>query len=486
MKIFNSLSGKKEEFVPIGDEVKMYVCGINPYDDAHIGHALSYIFFDVVRRYLEYRGYKVKHVQNITDIEDNIIAHANERGITVQELTQKYVERFDEDMAALNVQPAHIYPRAMSEIDKMLEIVQGLVDKGFAYAVGGNVYFRVRNMPDYGKLSHRTLDSMMAGARIETGEEKEHPMDFILWKEAKPGEPSWDSPWGKGRPGWHIECSAMSIKYLGEQIDIHGGGQDVVFPHHENEIAQSESFTGKKPFVKYWMHNGLLQMADEKMSRSLGNLITIRRALEICSSDAIHIFVLGSYYRSPLAFSEASLEAAERGAERLRQAVRDEKKPEKSSGSIDAEAYRKKFIEAMDDDFNTAQAIALLFDLARDINRAGESGKDVGLAREVLKELGGVLGLTFEAGKKPSLDARLLKDLAESIHNQIKEANLVGITLGDIPADAGAIIEQLITARKELRQAKKYQLADDIRNKLGELGIALEDSPRGTTWKHKR
>jgi cysteinyl-tRNA synthetase len=486
MKVFNSLSGKKEEFVPIGDEVKMYVCGINPYDDAHIGHALSYIFFDVVRRYLEYRDYKVKHVQNITDIEDNIIAHANERGITVQELTQKYVERFDEDMAALNVQPAHVYPRAMGEIDKMLEIVQGLVDKGFAYAVGGNVYFRVRNMPDYGKLSHRTLDSMMAGARIETGEEKEHPMDFILWKEAKPGEPSWDSPWGKGRPGWHIECSAMSIKYLGEQIDIHGGGQDVVFPHHENEIAQSECFTGKKPFVKYWMHNGLLQMAEEKMSRSLGNLITIRRALEICSSDAIHLFVLGSYYRSPLVFSEASLEAAERGAERLRQAVRDDKKVEKTSGSVDAESYRKKFIEAMDDDFNTAQAIALLFDLARDINRADESGKDTSQAREVLRELGGVLGLTFEAGKETPLDAGLLKELAESLNLQMKEASLETISINDISSDGSKVIEQLITARKELRQVKKYQLADEIRNKLGELGIALEDSPQGTIWKRKR
>jgi cysteinyl-tRNA synthetase len=457
MKVFNSLSGKKEEFVPIGDEVKMYVCGINPYDDAHIGHALSYIFFDIVRRYLEYRGYKVRHVQNITDIEDNIIAHANERGITVQELTQKYVERYDEDMAALNVQPAHVYPRAMSEIDKMIEIVQGLVEKGFAYAVGGNVYFRVRSVPDYGKLSHRTLDSMMAGARIEAGEEKEHPMDFLLWKEAKPGEPSWDSPWGKGRPGWHIECSAMSIKYLGEQIDIHGGGQDVVFPHHENEIAQSESFTGKKPFVKYWLHNGLLQMAEEKMSRSVGNLITIRRALEICSSDAIHLFVLSSYYRSPLAFSEASLEAAERGAERLRQAIRDSREAANSKGSVNAESYRDRFIKAMDDDFNTAQAIALLFDLAREINRADESGKDAGKAREVLKELGGVLGLTFEAPAEAPLDS----ELQERINK---------------------LIEERTAARKE----KNWQLADEIRDKLGELGIALEDGPQGTTWKRKR
>lgn len=457
MKVFNSLSGKKEEFVPPGSEVKMYVCGINPYDDAHIGHALSYIFFDVVRRYLEYRGYKVRHVQNITDIEDNIIAHANERGITVLELTQKYVERFDEDMKALNVQPAHVYPRAMSEIDKMLEIIQGLVEKGFAYSVGGSVYFRVRSVPDYGKLSHRTLDSMMAGARIEAGEEKEHPMDFLLWKEAKPGEPSWDSPWGKGRPGWHIECSAMAIKYLGEQIDIHGGGQDVVFPHHENEIAQSESFTGKKPFVKYWMHNGLLQMADEKMSRSVGNLITIRRALEICSSDAIHLFVLGSYYRSPLAFSEASLEAAERGAERLRQAVRPKDYEKETVGETNPEDYKRRFIEAMDDDLNTAQAISILFDLAHDINRAGEAGYEVSQAQKMLTELGGVLGLTFEAPAEAPLDA----ELQERINK---------------------LIEERTVARKE----KNWQLADEIRNKLGELGIVLEDGPQGTTWKRKK
>jgi len=373
MKILNTLSGQKEELVPEGDEVKMYVCGINPYADAHIGHAMSYIFFDVVRRYLEFRGYRVRHVQNITDIEDNIIAQANKLGVSVPELTQKYVERYDEDMEALNVLPAHVYPRAMGEIDKMIEIVRGLVDKGFAYAVGGNVYFRVRNVPDYGKLSGRNLEQMMAGARIEPGEDKEHPMDFLLWKESKPGEPSWDSPWGQGRPGWHIECSAMSIKYLGETLDIHGGGQDVLFPHHENEIAQSESFTGKKPFVRYWLHNGLLKMheTDEaKMSRSLGNLVTIREALEKYSSDAIRIFILSSYYRSPLTYSEEVLESAERGAERLRQAAQNEAGGDKANGKIDIESCRNRFIEAMDDDFGTPQALAALFDLARDINRA--------------------------------------------------------------------------------------------------------------------
>ena len=456
MQIFNSLSGKKEEFQPQGDVVTMYVCGINPYDDAHIGHALSYIFFDVVRRYLEYRGYKVKHVQNITDIEDNIIATANRRGVSVPELTQKYVERYDEDMAALNVRPAHIFPRAMGEIDKMIEIVQGLIEKEFAYAVGGNVYFRVRNMPDYGKLSHRTLDSMMAGARVEAGEEKEHPMDFILWKESKPGEPSWDSPWGKGRPGWHIECSAMSIKYLGEQIDIHGGGQDVVFPHHENEIAQSESFTGKKPFVKYWMHNGLLQMGEEKMSRSVGNLITIREALQKYSADAIHVFVLGSYYRSPLTYTEEALEAAERGAERLRQAVSRDDAGGKGE-TLDTTPYRNKFVDAMNDDFNTPQGLAVLFDLAREINQAVDKGIGTAQARQALKGLGEVLGLTFNEPEEAPLDAEMEERISK-------------------------FIEERTTARME----KNWQLADEIRSKLDELGIALEDTPAGTVWKRKR
>jgi cysteinyl-tRNA synthetase len=457
MKIYNSLSAKKEEFQPQGDVVTMYVCGINPYDDAHIGHALSYIFFDVVRRYLEYRGYKVKHVQNITDIEDNIIATANRRGVSVPELTQKYVERYDEDMAALNVRSAHFFPRAMGEIDKMIEIVQGLVKKKFAYAVGGNVYFRVRNMPDYGKLSHRTLDSMMAGVRVDTEEEKEHPMDFILWKKSKPGEPSWDSPWGRGRPGWHIECSAMSIKYLGEQIDIHGGGQDVVFPHHENEIAQSESFTGKKPFVKYWMHNGLMQMGEEKMSRSVGNLITIREALQKYSADAIHVFVLSSYYRSPLTYTAEALEAAARGADRLRQVIKREFGKNEPTGEMVTETFQERFIEAMDDDFNTAQALAVIFDFAHDINRAGEAGCGVKKAQQVLVELGGVLGLTFREPEEAPLD----EELQERINK---------------------FIEDRTTARRE----KNWQLADEIRDKLDELGITLEDTSTGTVWKRKR
>ncbi len=451
--------------MPQGDEVTMYVCGINPYADAHIGHAMSYLFFDVVRRYLEFRGYKVKHVQNITDIEDNIIAHANELGVSVPELTQKYVERYDEDMEALNVLPAHDYPRAMGEIDKMIEIVQGLLDKGFAYAVGGNVYFRVRNVPDYGKLSGRSLESMMAGARIEPGEEKEHPMDFLLWKEAKPGEPSWESPWGEGRPGWHIECSAMSIRYLGETIDIHGGGQDVLFPHHENEIAQSESFTGKKPFVRYWLHNGLLKMheTDEaKMSRSLGNLITIRDAVEKYSADAIRLFVLSSYYRSPLTYSEETLEAAERGAERLCQAVSRTSEGSKGEAQIDTESYRQRVVEAMDDDFGTAQAVAVLFDLASAINQAADGGNSIDKAQSTLVSLGrAVLGLKLPRHIRVKLSDRI------SIKDTIK------VTV--IPGSVNARIRRLVEERATCRENKNWQQADGIRNKLAELGVILED-----------
>ncbi len=456
MKIFNTLSGKKEEFTPIGDPVTMYVCGVNPYSDAHIGHAMSYIFFDVVRRYLEFRGYRVKHVQNITDIEDNIIATANRQGVTVEELTQKYTKRYDEDMAALNVRPPHFYPRAMGEIDKMIEVVKTLEEKGFAYAIGGDVYFRVKKMPDYGKLSKRDPEQMMSGTRIEASDQKEDVLDFVLWKAAKPGEPSWDSPWGKGRPGWHIECTAMSMKYLGNQIDIHGGGQDVVFPHHENEIAQSESYSGKKPFVRYWMHNGLLRLGEEKMSKSLGNLITIRDALKKYTPDGLRSFFLSSYYRSPLTYTTEAIEAAEKGAERLRQAANGKSKENAPAADFNADAFRQQFIDAMDDDFNTASAIALLFDLVREINRADDAGLDATTMRLTLKELGGALGLTFTAPEETGT------------------------------ADAAPFIDLLIKVRAELRKARQFQLADTVRDRLTALDIVLEDTPQGTIWKKKR
>jgi cysteinyl-tRNA synthetase len=474
MKITDTLTGKKEEFKPHGDVVTMYVCGINPYADSHIGHALSYVIFDVVRRYLEFRGYKVKHVENVTDVEDNIINHANRLGITVKELTEKYTLRYFEDMDALNILRPHHTPKATETIPEIINMTEGLIYKKFAYAVGGNVFFRVRKVTDYGKLSKRPVEQMMAGARVEAAEHKEDPMDFALWKEAKPGEPSWDSPWGKGRPGWHIECSAMSIKFLGEQIDIHGGGQDVVFPHHENEIAQSESYTGKKPFVQKWMHNGLLQMGSEKMSKSLGNLITIRDALKKYTPDGLRVFFLSSYYRSPLTYTVEAIDSAQTGAERLLRVV--SKETTGSGKALEGKPYHNKFIEAMDDDFNTPQAIAVLFDLARDINKAEETGMNAATARGTLKQLGGVLGLTFKGHEESALDIEPLKKLVLAF----QEKSSV------MPDDADSIMALLISTRKDLRKAKKFQLADELRNKLAELGITLEDTTQGTIWKRKR
>jgi cysteinyl-tRNA synthetase len=459
MKVFNTLSGQKEEFLPQGDEVKMYVCGVTPYDNCHIGHAMSYIIFDVIRRYLKFRGYKIRYVQNITDIDDKIIDRASKLGITPAELAQKYTDSFFEDMNALNIMPADKNPKATEEIPKMIELIQGLVDKGYAYPAGGSVYFRVRNVPDYGRLAHRTLDDMMAGARIEPGEDKEYPMDFVLWKASKPGEPSWESPWGRGRPGWHIECSAMSLRYLGNTLDIHGGGQDLIFPHHQNEIAQSESFTGKKPFVKYWLHNGLVQLGEEKMSKSLGNLVTIKQALEKYSADAMRIFILSSHYRSPLTYSEEALGAAEKGAKRLTwTAFRDD--PTGGVGkSLDATPYRKQFDDAMDDDFNTPQALAVLFDLARAINQAGDSGLSFLKAQSILSELGcNALGLKLETSE------------------------FMGEPIPEIAQQVNRLVEE----RLKLRKAKKWQEADKIRAKLAELGVTLEDTPESTIIRAKR
>ncbi|MBI2909191.1 MAG: cysteine--tRNA ligase [Chloroflexi bacterium] len=450
MKIYSTLSGQKEEFLPQGDPLRMYVCGVTPYDDCHIGHAMSYIIFDVIRRYLEFRGYHVKHVQNFTDIDDKIINRANRLGVPAQELAARFIDQYFADMDALNIQRAHVYPRATEEVPKIIELVQGLIAKGKAYEAKGDVYFRVETANNYGKLSHRTLDGMMAGARIEPGEAKQHPLDFALWKAAKPGEPNWESPWGPGRPGWHIECSAMSLKYLGETIDIHGGGQDLIFPHHENEIAQSEAFTGKTPFVKYWLHNGLLRLGEEKMSKSLGNLITVKEILTRYSADALRLFVLSSNYTSPLTYTEEGVAAAERGAERLRSAAALEGG---TGEALDASACRGNFIQAMDDDFNSAQAVAVLFDLARDLNRAQTEGKSIVEARATLVELAGVLGLTLKAREKKEL-------------------------LG-----AGPFIDLLISTRADLRAAKQFQLADRIRSQLAELGVLLEDTPKGTVWK---
>ena len=454
MKLYNTLSGQVEEFVPAeGNLVKMYVCGVTPYSATHVGHALSYVVFDTLRRYLEHRGYEVRHVQNFTDIDDKIIQRAQESGVSEDELVEEFIGDYFHTMDALNIQRASEYPRATREIPRIIDAIAGLIDRGHAYPAAGDVYFRVTSKDDYGKLSHRTLDSMIAGARIQVDENKEHPMDFVLWKGAKPGEPSWESPWGPGRPGWHIECTAMSLEYLGEQLDIHGGGQDLVFPHHENEIAQSECYTGAKPFSRYWMHNGLLQLGSDKMSKSLGNLVSVVEALERYSPDAMRLYFLSSHYRSPLAYSDEGAAAVERSLERVRRALI----PSNGSGpEVDAETHRARFAAAMDDDLNTPQAVAALFDLARDINRGRDAGQSVGSGQDALRELGGVLGLTFEDRVSP-------------------EDNLA----------AAPFIDLLVSVRTELRAARQFALADQIRDGLAEQGVTLEDGPQGTQWERQ-
>ena len=454
MKLYNTLSGQVEDFVPAdANEVKMYVCGVTPYSATHVGHALSYVVFDTLRRYLEYQGYGVRHVQNFTDVDDKIIQRAQESGVSEDALVEEFIGDYFSAMDALNIQRAAEYPRATREIPRIIDAIAGLIDHGHAYPAAGDVYFRVSSKDDYGKLSHRTLDSMIAGARIQVDENKEHPMDFVLWKGAKPGEPSWESPWGPGRPGWHIECTAMSLEYLGEQLDIHGGGQDLVFPHHENEIAQSECYTGAKPFARYWMHNGLLQLGSDKMSKSLGNLVSVVEALERYSPDAMRLYFLSSHYRSPLAYSDDGAAAIERSLDRIRHALT----PSNGSGpQVDPASHRARFATAMDDDLNTPQAVAALFDLARDINRGRDAGQQVDDGQATLRELGDVLGLTF----------------AERSSSATELA-------------AAPFIDLLVSVRSDLRAARQFALADQIRDGLAAEGVTLEDSAQGTQWQYQ-
>ena len=511
MKLYNTLSGKTETFSPSGDTVKMYVCGITPYSTSHVGHALKAVVFDVLRRYLEFRGHKVQYVENFTDIDDKMIQAAARQGVPTAQLAEDNIAVYLAELDALNVLRAHNYPKATEEVPKMLQIIGALVERGMAYAAAGDVYFRVRERPDYGKLSGRSLDSMKAGARVEVDENKEDVMDFVLWKRHKPGEPSWDSPWGPGRPGWHIECSAMSLAYLGETIDIHGGGQELIFPHHENEIAQSESYTGSGPLARFWVHNGLLRLGDDKMSKSLGNLVTVGEALKRFTSDALRLFFLSSHYRSPLSYSDQGVAAQERGAGRLRNALSEGVTPGERP-PLETETHREAFIQAMDDDLNTPRASAALFDLAHDINRAREEGLSVERAQDTLRELAGVLGLTLEAPSGKSeleffplfhlmldTDAELRssnnQNVADGIRQRLEDhgiaiAEFLGSgdeepegpeTMSD--DDIAALIGALIEARSSLRAAKQYGEADQIRKRLAELGYMLEDTPRGTEWK---
>ena len=455
MKLYNTLAGEVEEFVPSdGQSVKMYICGVTPYSSTHVGHALSYVAFDVLRRYLEHLGYKVRHVQNFTDVDDKIILKAQEEGITPQELVDRFVEDFFRGMDALNVQRADVYPLATQEMTPIIDTIQNLVDKGYAYPGGGDVFFRVTKSKDYGELSHRTLDGMQAGARIEVDPHKEHPMDFVLWKGAKSGEPSWESPWGPGRPGWHIECTSMAMTYLGESLDIHGGGQDLIFPHHENEIAQSEASTDAMPFSRYWVHNGLLQLGEDKMSKSLGNLVSLDEALANYSADSLRLYFLSSHYRSPLSYSEEGCAAMERSSDRLRHVLARDGGGK--GESMDTGDYQERFLSAMDEDLNTPRALAVLFDLARDMNRAGDEGQDITPAQDCLRRLGGILGLTFQETTSGGND-----ELA-----------------------AKPFIELLLATRDELRKAKQYEMADHIRYGLDQQGVVLEDTAQGTQWQY--
>ncbi len=459
--IYNTLTRKKEAFETIEPgRVRMYVCGPTVYDKAHVGHAMSSIVFDVIRRYLEYKGYQVRHVMNYTDVEDKIIQRAAKLGVDPMRLAEGYIAEYDHHLRDLNILTASTYPRASQEIEPIIAMIQGLIDKGRAYAADGDVYFRVAADPQYGRLSGRRLEDMRGGLRLGVDEHKQDPADFALWKSAKPGEPAWDSPWGPGRPGWHIECSAMILHHLGESIDIHGGGNDLVFPHHENEIAQSESLTGK-PFARYWVHNGMVQLAGEKMSKSLGNLVTVERFLAEHEGDALRLLILNSSYRNPLTFTDEVIDQAERALERLRGALRPgvpaASPPAEAEPALAAqvEAARAGFEAAMDDDFNTAGALGHLFELVRAIHQAREAG--VG---------------------SPAL--------AEGQAELIRLAGVLGLRLRVERADsraAGPLIELLIQVREELRQAKQWALADRIRDRLEEQGVILEDGKGGTGWR---
>ncbi len=468
MKIYNTLSKRKEEFIPLEEgKVKMYVCGPTVYNLIHIGNARPMIVFDTVRRYMEYKGYEVNYVSNFTDVDDKIIAKANEEGVSAEEISKRYIEECKKDMAGMNVKPATTYPLATEEIDGMVEMIQTLIDKGYAYPVAdGTVYFRVKKFAEYGKLSHKNLEDLQSGFRalqVSGEEQKEDPLDFVLWKPKKEGEPAWPSPWCEGRPGWHIECSVMSKKYLGEEIDIHAGGEDLIFPHHENEIAQSECCNGKI-FARYWMHNAFLNIDNKKMSKSLGNFFTVREIAEQYDLQVLRFFMLNAHYRSPLNFSRDLMEASKNSLERICNGAQRLKFLENNAATADITAEEKeslqdarntyvgKFEEAMNDDFNTADALAAVFELIKYANTkvAEENSKEyVQGIYGILKQLCDVLGLIIE-----------------------KEEELLDED-----------VESLIAERQAARKAKNFARADEIRDQLSDMGIILEDTREGVKWK---
>ena len=473
LKVYNTMSRSKEEFKPLKEgEVSIYCCGVTPYNHPHIGNARPFVTWDVIRRYFAKKGYKVHYIQNFTDVDDKIINTANKEGVQWSDISGRYIKAYFEAMDALNVKRADVYPRVSETIPDIIAMVQKLIDNGYAYAVdNGDVFYSVEKFAGYGKLSGRKLEDMQAGARIEVDTRKQHPMDFALWKSAKPGEPSWDSPWGKGRPGWHIECSTMSLKYLGEQFDFHGGGSDLIFPHHENEIAQSQACIGDAhSFARYWLHNGFITIHNEKMSKSKNNFFTVKDILQEYPGEVVRFFILQTHYRSPLDFSDERLKEAQTSLARLQQSKAFMDELLKKEGSADtakdlaakAEEYRKAFYEAMDDDFNTALAISQLFGLSKDINiyyqdvmNKGADYDAAGFARvsEIYLEMAAIIGI-FEQEEAAADD---------------------GLT--------DKLMELIISIRQDARKEKNWAIADKIRDELKEVGIVIEDTPNGARWK---
>ena len=488
LRVYNTMTGKKEEFIPLHDrKIGMYACGVTVYDLCHIGHARSAIVFDAIYRYLKYRGYEVTFVRNFTDIDDKIIKRANDQGVDCKAIAEKYIDEFNVDMGRFGLEKPEFEPKATEHISEMIKLISTLVEKGYAYQSGGDVFFSVEKFQEYGKLSKRNLEEMQAGARVGIDEKKQNPLDFALWKASKPGEPFWESPWGKGRPGWHIECSVMSQKYLGETLDIHGGGKDLIFPHHENEIAQSEAATGK-PFARYWIHNGFVNINKEKMSKSLGNILTLKEIFKDWHPEAIRLFLLSSHYRSPVDFSFDGLSEVKSALDRFYATlgtIQEELKgPSSSQKKIESstikdsrqilESFQARFEEAMDDDFNTAQALGYFFDLQRHLNslldiskkqRAEEILAMLKEGSEYFTRFGSIFGL-FQGDPKNYL-------------NEQKKEGLRRLNLAE-----GEILK-LIDERNLARKEKNWKRADEIRNDLLSKGIVLEDTPAETIWKIK-
>ncbi|MFH1448741.1 MAG: cysteine--tRNA ligase [Candidatus Micrarchaeota archaeon] len=482
MKIYNTMNAEKEELTTPDNELGIYICGPTVYDYAHLGHARSELVFDIIRRYLEYKGFKVKYIHNITDVDDKIIKKANDEGVSSEEVAKKYTEEYMGDMGALGIKEADVYPKATDNILEMVGLVKGLMEKGFAYQTTSGIYFEVSKFTDYGKLSKQDIEQLESGSRVCVDEGKRNPLDFALWKFAKPGEPSWNSPWGRGRPGWHIECSVMSMKYL-KRLDIHGGGRDLIFPHHENEIAQSEAFTGSE-MSRYWMHNGFINISGEKMSKSLGNIRTIKGILEKYGAGAVRLFILNGHYRGPINFDEDALKQAKASfghlqhtVELAEEAVEGEFDPLTDKEMLDRiQKAKERFLTAMDDDFNTPFAMAEIHSISTAINsyiNKGKVNKDaLRKAIATYAELAGAVGLIFKKEEK--------KGPRDKLEDIISVAKKAGINPG---GNAEQVLDALIQEREKARKGKDYAKADLIRGELQEVGIILEDRKEGTSWK---